>query len=750
MPKRISLFLLSLLLCNYLSSQQLDRMAAPFFIDGQPLANPLAGGLNGPQFSSADLNNDGQPDLYVFDRLGGVHLPFLHSGEPNTTEYTYAPELAANFPEVDEWVLLRDYNGDGVMDLFGFSDAPAFGIMAYRGYWDDNDRLAFERVTFDKPFNLLYFPLTSGGETPIYISNIDYPALDDLDCDGDLDILTFASNGGFLEFYANQSVEMGYERDSLIFVLEDDCWGGIYESGLSEVIDLAAAPSECAQGFTDPPDQRGPRHVGSTVLTFDANNDGPRELVLGDISFTNLSFLSNGGSCSQPWLNDQDNYFPAYDFSVDIPVFPAAFYLDLNNDGKRDFLASPNEPDNGASYAVAWYYQNVNTDEIPVFEFVQDDFLVEQMVDLGHGAQPAVADVNGDGLPDIVAGNYSGFVPGGASDPRLFLFLNVGSANAPAFEQVDDDWLGMNQFSTTSFAFAPAFGDLDADGDLDILVGENYGKLFFAENTAGPGNPMAFGPWQYAWQDIDVGLASTPAIVDIDRDGLPDLAIGERNGNVNFFKNTGSASAPAFNGDPEAAPNNFFLGSVDARVSGSSIGYSVPAFFEQAGEWRMILGTRFGRLELYGDIESNIYDSFTLLNEYIDGVRVGERSYPAPGDLNQDGYLDLVVGNARGGFSIYTTDLVIDPALPTVEPKAAARFAIFPNPATDQVRVQIDPSGAGSTRVLELFDAAGRRLQRREWRGENITFPVAGLPRGLYFVRLKSGGAAATKKLILN
>ena len=46
-------------------------------------------------------------------------------------------------------------------------------------------------------------------------------------------------------------------------------------------------------------------------------------------------------------------------------------------------------------------------------------------------------------------------------------------ANSPAYELVDANYLNLNLFDD-SFSFAPAFGDLDNDGDLDILVGEIY------------------------------------------------------------------------------------------------------------------------------------------------------------------------------------------------------------------------------------------------------------------------------------
>ena len=99
---------------------------------------------------------------------------------------------------------------------------------------------------------------------------------------------------------------------------------------------------ECADGFTDNEDEVEFRHAGSTLLTFDANNDGYKELVVGDLSSDSLIFLTNGGDCDTAWFIDQTAAnFPEAGNPVAIPFFLASFYLDLNNDGENDILAAP-------------------------------------------------------------------------------------------------------------------------------------------------------------------------------------------------------------------------------------------------------------------------------------------------------------------------------------------------------------------------------------------------------------------------
>ena len=98
------------------------------------------------------------------------------------------------------------------------------------------------------------------------------------------------------------------------------------------------------------------------------------------------------------------------------------------------------------------------------------------MIDIGTGANPAFADVNADGLMDMVVGNSTFFLPGGNKDSRLFLYENIGSLNAPKYQLVDDDYLELSQYNSTSsyFNFSPTFGDLDHD---NIVSPEEKNRL---------------------------------------------------------------------------------------------------------------------------------------------------------------------------------------------------------------------------------------------------------------------------------
>jgi hypothetical protein len=715
------------LLSSVAAAQPLERFYPTFVREGRTLELATLGGLNNPQLSAVDLNGDGTEDLYIFDRTGGVHLTFI----AENGRYRYAPEYAEAFPTLTSWVLLRDYDGDGAADLFAYSDQPGFsGIAVYRGFFEQG-RLQFRRLNFPPPYNLLQYPLAGGGRLPIYVSAIDYPAVDDIDCDGDLDILTFNSTGGYVEFYRNRSVERGFGRDSLIFQLDDDCWGGFFESGLSPAVDLAPAPGLCASAL-----QSGEvtlRHAGSTLLTFDGDGDGDRELVLGDLSFSNLNLLHNGGSCEQAWIDRQDVQFPG-DPPVNLDFFPAAFYLDVTHDGRPDLLAAPNAAQEGENVEVLWLYENTGSAAAPRFAFRRTDWLAGDMIDLGGGAAPAFADLDGDGLTDLLVGNGYTYRGPGVRASALYWFRNTGSNAEPKFELVDDDYLSLSEISGFSFNFTPAWGDLDGDGDNDLLVGEELGQLFYAENIAGPGQPPRFAPWRYPYAGIDVGQASAPALTDINGDGLTDLLIGERDGNLNFFPNTGTVNAPAFAPTPSSPPNNAFYAKIDARVPGSFVGYSAPFVLRGAGRPQLLLGTDAGALEWYGPLPADESAVLPALDPDWGRIRQGAQTRPALADIDGDGRLELAVGNARGGLAFYRTNLPAEGSVARNPSPAYTGLEIFPNPARETVTLR--RIGGGQPLRVDLFDAAGRIVLARSWDHEVLQLDVRILPAGLYLVRV--------------
>lgn len=733
---------------NQIFAQITGRLNVDFIVDGNTLLNPLSGGLNAPQLSEVDLNEDGIMDLYIFDRIGNRHLTFLNSGETSGNVYSYAPEYEVNFPPVEGWILLRDYDGDGIMDIFAYADQIVSGVMVFKGVYEDG-KINFIRHNFDELLNMIFVPIPSGGSTQLYVSEIDVPAVDDIDCDGDLDIMTFSVGGGYIDWYKNVSVESGFGMDSLHYVLETNCWGGIFESGISNDLNLSTVQGECYDGFWEE-DSVDDRHAGSTLLTFDRDGDGDKELALGDISFTNLILLNNGGGCEEAWFIDQEGNFPAEDIGVDIPIFPAGFYLDVDNDGLKDLLVGPNSTTAAQDLNALWFYKNTGTANVPSFSLQQQDFLIDEMLDFGSGAQPAFVDYNGDGLLDLIVGNYSYFVPFGERDPRLFLFLNTGTAENPQFTLEDDDFLNMSQFAQSSYNYAPTFGDLDGDGDMDIIVGEQFGQLFYGENTAGPGNPIDIAGVVYNYLEINVGQASVPQVIDLNRDGKKDLVIGEKNGNINYFVNTGTSTNPSFEPDPSVAPNNFFLGGIDTRIPGYSTGHSAPFVIDTETEgYKLYTGSEIGRIEVYSSIDGNLDGTFVTETETFGELAEGIRTHLVLEDINNDGLLELILGNFAGGLEIFGTDIPKMGGVSTEGPGQQTNLKVFPNPGADRVNVVLEGMDDFQGNLM-VFDKLGRQILTRPIDTLNLQLDVLNWSPGVYYLELKSGAQSIIEKLVIS
>lgn len=721
--------------------------------DGSVYKTPFGGGLNCPQFSSVDVNNDGKQDIFVFDRIGYVRMVYVNTG--NSFEYT--PQYAANFPELNDWALLRDFNGDGVADIFTFNNGAISGIRIFKGKIVNN-QIAFDRMNFASNGNILNYPLSNGTRTNLYVNSVDIPSIDDIDNDGDLDILSFEVGGGHVYYYKNLSVEKGFKKDSLIYELSDNCWGRFLDNGFQPSVKLGTQ-DVCANNL------KGDfplvlRHPGASLMTYDKDNDGDKDLLIGSVSFENLSELTNGGTPQKAWMSQQDNRFPSNTEGVNLPTFPAAYYLDVDNDSKKDLLVAPASSNFIENYNVSWFYKNTGTNQNPVFQFQRKDQFVNEMIDLGTGANPAFVDVDADGLTDLIIGNNSYFKPFNDRDARLFYYKNIGSLSIPKFKLIDDNWLnfkGLSNIDVTNFS--PAFGDLDGDGDIDLIVGEESGTLFFSENKAGANQPLSMETPISSWKNIQAGSSCKPQIVDLNRDGLPDIVTGTRGGNMRYFENTGTKTQPQFS----TTATNSFLGKVDVRDLGFPTGFSAPVFIDFKGKYTLFVGTESGKIWLLDSIDNNLSGSFRILSKDYGSIRDGFRSTPTIRNLNADDKLEMLIGNHRGGLTVYKTTFNSDGTTPVQQNDNTLAVTISPNPVNDVLTVDIKNAFLGKT-TIHVVNTVGQVVKvlnnasTFEFNSKNkanaseqlFHIPVQDLVSGMYLIHIQTQDKKAILKFVKN
>ncbi len=706
---KIIFSVIAFLLGPELQAQTFSNLDIPVEIDGQDLNAAWAGGTEAPQFSEIDLNGDDFMDLYAFDRVGNVHMTYLNDGIEGELSYTYAPEFEANFPKCENFSILRDYNQDGLMDIFTYNNVPQ-SLRLYTGFINNDGDLDFE-VFIDDEYSydfLWFYSLPNNTPGNILVPYLDIPAIADINLDGDIDILAFDGSGVHVYMYENVGLDLEQPR----FKITEYCWGGFAESALDATIFMNLTDSiECVDYLMDPTNETdgNSRHSGSTLLAFDDDGDLDKDLLIGDLTNDHMVLAINNGSLNNAWVTALDETFPSYDTPINISEFMAAYHLDLNNDGHQDLMATNNNTVGIENYYHTWFYQNIGTDQDPYFELNSTDAFSRLMQDFGSGTRPAFFDFNADGLSDILVGT-DGYFLNNSTDPRLILIENIGSADSPSFEVVDFDYLGLSIYGTENWLFAPAFGDMDNDGDVDLIVGEQKGTLFYFENMGGAGNPVSFESVVPNWLDIDVGQNSNPSIIDLDKDGDLDLVIGERLGNLNYIENIGSASQFAWAIDSITNPS---LGEVSTVVPNIPIiGNSAPTFIQVDDHYELLLGNKNGDLIRYTDIENNLAegDEFTLVSDGLPLPAVGRSLTVALADLNADGMLELIAGNERGGLNLFGSDM---PSSYLIQNSQRVDVSyqdinLYPNPAGDRVYVSFQQPQ--SIKQVRVYDMTGKLI----------------------------------------
>lgn len=706
-------------------------LLADFSLPGQSLAWPWAGGMNACQFCELDINLDGVNDLLIFDRHGNRKLPFLRPSQPGTNNLSFRPDLARQLPDLQEWVLTADYNNDGRLDIFTYQSG---GVRVYRN--ESQDTLRFVKVT-DMITSFYYT-----GQVGILVTSVDYPAITDLDHDGDLDILTFFGLGSYVEFHKNLSMERYGNADSLDFQLESPCWGKFMESESGNRITLHAP---CPSDLTETRHPEKERHTGSTMCAADLNGDALPDLILGDYDYSGLTALINGGTIDSAHMVSQDTAFPL-SLPVSLYSFPAVSQIDADGDGKKDLLISSFDPSTETSENdhVAWYYHNAGTNEIPVYEFRSKDFIRDGMIDVGSSSHPAFADMDGDGTTDLLIGNEGVYDSSWYEDgflkssfiSKISYYKNTGSEISPQFSFITDNLAGLSALGVRGLSPAP--GDADGDGVADLITGGKDGTLIFLKGIPGTGDLPQFENPVFKWQDIDVGNYSAPQLFDLDRDQLPDLVIGEQHGNINYFRNSGSVTNPVFSFVTDS------LGKISVTNPNLSwYGHSTPCFFRGSDDiTRLVVGSDDGRLWFFDHIDGNLQEKFVFCDSLFRWISsdpadtlFGRRTSPALFHMPGDAHPSLYTGNFSGGlrFSGKSSPPDVIPGIRKPEPETSVRISISPNPASQRIHISWDDHSQKHLNI-RIYNIFGEIML------ESILFnhndiDISHYPKGFYILK---------------
>ncbi len=580
---KLKWFIISLVLkCSIFGATFHDDLI-PVTFNNKPLDKPFLGGANRPKIQWVDWDNDSDIDLFLLD--AGGYIRFIENqGTVNLPDFKL---ITVSFQDIycGGWFYFSDFDDDGKIDLMTQNS-------------EDSDNISYYKNIGNQLF--FYNVLKTISDIYITSSSVMTPTFADIDNDGDLDFFT-GNMTGSLNYYENQGVVNNIPQFEYI----TNSWQDIYIVGGVRTDD---------------------RHGASAITFIDLDGDGDLDLSWGDYFQQSLYIIWNSGTASDPIMIEVTTQYPPEN-----PVVSAGqnmpTFADLDNDGDEDLFVTVLSGAYGNQLINNFfYYENIGSNSNPEYVYITNNYF--SMLDVFSNSRPEMIDFDNDGDLDLFIANQYDL----AQTPwigKIHFFRNTGSNSDPIYIEESTSLLYENMGQMLS----PEFGDLDADGYIDLVVGDFNGFIKYYKNIS-VGNEIDF-VFVENIANIDLSGNSVPALGDLDSDGDLDLLIGQLNGELLLYRNQGSELS-----------YNFQEEIINIGVESNS----APDLFDidADGDLDLLLGTGSGKIKIYYNYLST--DASFYIMPHLEIQNLGLNIKPAAGNLFDLETLDIIVGLSIGGL----------------------------------------------------------------------------------------------------
>jgi hypothetical protein len=434
-----------------------------------------SGGTNGAtSVFAADINRDGHIDVI--------------SASYNDDTIAWYENNRATPPEFTQHVITTSADGVAAVYAVDIDDDGDVDVLSASPY-DDTIALYENIGTATPAFAKQVLSDTADHALAVFAA--------DVDGDGDTDVLSGAFVGNEIAWYENPAIEnpdLNPEGGSPYFVKR------VISSSVSHA---------------------------SSVFAIDIDGDGDTDVLSASVSDDKISWHENSGTPSgvDDWTE--------HEVSTSADGAKSVFAADMDNDGDPDVL-SASISDN----KIAWYEnRGALCDDLATVCSSDSDcsanevclvrFTTYTIANTADGAKSVlVADINDDPYPDVLAASEG--------DNTIAWYENSGDPSQPFVEHTVS--------SETESADAVFAADLDSDGDMDILSASSVpGSISSSDKIAWFENSGAVSPWtERAIAETAEGAnALFPG--DVDSDGDFDLVAATSSGKVVWFEIEGTA-----------------------------------------------------------------------------------------------------------------------------------------------------------------------------------------------------------------